>query len=127
MVTVSRFTYLLDAQFAQLELGNYEIPSFIADENTTSLQWLYTNAIGGIRLQVHEDDLAEAVQVLAELNKKPSESITCSHCGSSHTESLRLSPWSFILYLLGVFMPIKSGRVVCNDCGKTTKLVKGRK
>jgi len=127
MVTVSRFTYLLDEQFAQLELGNYEIPSFIADEHTTTLQWFYTNAIGGIRLQVHEDDLAEAVQVLAELNKKPSESNICSHFGSSHTESLRLSPWSLVLYLLGVFMPVKSGRVVCNDCGKTTKLVKGRK
>lgn len=38
----------------------------LADESTVQLNWIYSNAIGGIRLLVREEDSEEALRILDE-------------------------------------------------------------
>ena len=46
---------------------------YLADEQTIAMDWLLSNAIGGIKLQVAERDLERAREVLANLPPPRSE------------------------------------------------------
>ncbi|MDZ4299014.1 MAG: DUF2007 domain-containing protein [Moraxellaceae bacterium] len=52
MITVARFSLAIEAHIARAKLESEGIPAFVADEHTVTAQWLYSNAIGGVRLQV---------------------------------------------------------------------------
>ena len=43
------------------------IPCYLRDENTVRTQWLWSNLMGGIRLQVREEDRAAAEALLHQL------------------------------------------------------------
>jgi hypothetical protein len=45
-------------------LDSAGIESFLADENTIRMDWLWSNAIGGIKLCVREADAEEASRLL---------------------------------------------------------------
>ena len=66
LVTIATFSFPHEAQFARMRLEAMDIPSFIADEHTVSVNWLYSDAIGGIRLQVPAAFAAQARDVLDE-------------------------------------------------------------
>ena len=51
-------------------LDSAGIESFLADENVISMNWLYSNALGGVKLQVRNADAAIASDLL---NQKPSQ------------------------------------------------------
>jgi hypothetical protein len=64
LVTVRTFRDLPAAMVAKSVLEAAEIPCFLADANTIRIDWLLSNAIGGIKLRVREDDAAEANEIL---------------------------------------------------------------
>jgi len=64
-VTLRRFRNFLEAQLAKTILDAAGIPCFLADENTVRMDWFYSNAIGGIKLWVNEED-AEATATLLD-------------------------------------------------------------
>jgi len=63
-VIVARFSFPLDANIAKSNLQSVGIPAFIADEHTVNMQWLYSNAMGGVRLFVPAEHLEEAKEIL---------------------------------------------------------------
>lgn len=118
MYTIARYTYLIDAQLAQLKLARHGIESHIADEYMVTMQWLYANAIGGIRLQVTSQDLEEAWDVLHTNEDISIDTPRCPKCDSTETFRMRMSFWSFPLYLIGAFFPIPSKKLICAKCGE---------
>lgn len=62
MVVVRKYSLLLPAQLAKLELASHGIESVILDEALASLAPCFT--MGGIRLAVAEDDKQEAREIL---------------------------------------------------------------
>lgn len=66
MVTIRTCSTLPEAHLMQSALAGSGIDSFLPDENTVQVDWLWTNAIGGIRLQVAEADAARANEVLRQ-------------------------------------------------------------
>ena len=64
VVTVQQYRDLTEAQLAMGALESAGIPSYLRDENTVRTQWLWSNLIGGIRLQVREEDRAAAEALL---------------------------------------------------------------
>ena len=48
MITVARFSFPHEAYIAKASLEAAGIDSFIADEHTINMQWLYSNAMGGV-------------------------------------------------------------------------------
>jgi hypothetical protein len=129
LVTVSRYSFPYEAHIAKSRLDTEGIPAFIADEHTINMQWLYSNALGGVRLQVPEPFAEKALQVLNEDREKDLiEAVEvdvqiCPHCGSDDTEFHQLGRrWAFLMFLGLNFplFPVRDGGK-CNACGTVWK------
>ena len=64
LVALRRFRDLPGALVTKGLLDSAGIKCFLSDENTVRMDLLWSNALGGIRLWVREDDLAESVALL---------------------------------------------------------------
>lgn len=93
------------------------------------MQWLYSNAMGGVRLQVPSHFAEQAKLLLAEdLSQvveevQGSDNVVCSACGSANTEPYqRGKRWAFLVFLGLDFplFPVKN-TVRCKDCGHIEK------
>jgi hypothetical protein len=65
MVVVSAFTSVHEAHLARSVLQAAGIEATVADEHLVSMYWLYSNAIGGVKVLVPEAQAQEARDVLA--------------------------------------------------------------
>jgi Putative prokaryotic signal transducing protein len=64
LVTVTSCSKPAEALAIRLQLEAAGVPVFLADEFTISMDWLLSNAIGGIKVQVAEADVPRACEVL---------------------------------------------------------------
>jgi hypothetical protein len=64
LVTLRRFRDLPEALVAKGLLDSAGVKCFLSDENTVRMDWLWSNALGGVRLWVREDDVTQAVELL---------------------------------------------------------------
>jgi len=74
---------------ATLTLGRLEeagIQCWLKDENTATITPILTNAIGGIKLMVLEEDVSKATEILNKLKEIKRKSFACPHCGSHNIE-----------------------------------------
>ena len=89
LTTIARYFWLHEALVASSLLEGAGIPSCLQDANLVRLNWMYVNAIQGIRLQVPVTRANEAWAVLSSdpvtFEDMPSDS--CENCGA---ESCRL-------------------------------------
>ncbi len=66
LVTIATFDLAGQAHIAKNALEAVGIKSVLADEQTVAMDWLLSNAIGGIKVQVLEEDAERAVAALEE-------------------------------------------------------------
>lgn len=66
MITVATFDFWPHAEIARGRLQAEGIDCQLADQHLVQTDWLYSLAVGGIKLQVAEADLARAAAVLAQ-------------------------------------------------------------
>jgi hypothetical protein len=64
LVTVRRYRDLSEAMVARGVLESAGIFCFLRDENVVRMDWFYSNAVGGVGLQVDADDADEATKLL---------------------------------------------------------------
>jgi hypothetical protein len=64
LLALRRFRDLPGALVAKGLLDSAGIKCFLSDENTVRMDWLWSNALGGVRLWVREDDLTESAALL---------------------------------------------------------------
>jgi hypothetical protein len=65
-ITVLTFNYPYEVAIVRGRLESEGIECFVKDELTVQVQPFYSNAIGGVKLQVKECDLKQAVEILEE-------------------------------------------------------------
>ena len=65
LIALRRFSFLPEALVAKGVLESAGVKCFLSDENTIRMDWLWSNALGGVRLWVREDDLPEAATLLS--------------------------------------------------------------
>ncbi len=65
LITIATFDTLPDAHIALGRLRAAGIDAYLADENLVQTDWLYSIAVGGIKLRVREDDAELAIAELA--------------------------------------------------------------
>ena len=65
-VTVFTYTYVYEGAILRSRLESEGITCFVKDELMAQVNPFYSNAIGGIELQVLESDLPRAVEILKE-------------------------------------------------------------
>src|ERR1700683_3850949 len=66
LVTIRQFRDLPEALLAKGSLESSGIECFLADDNLVRLDWFISNFIGGIKLNVHAADAANAQKLLDE-------------------------------------------------------------
>jgi hypothetical protein len=116
-VTLKSYSTPIEAQVARTKLESEEIECFIRDEHTLTINWLYSNAMGGVRLCVLEPDLERARMSLAEGDAVSLQS--CPECGGSDfsEEPARGHWWAYPLVLFNFPVPFRPGRRRCGKCG----------
>lgn len=132
LVTIASFSFPHEAHLAKAQLEAAGIPSFIADEHTINMQWLYSDAMGGVRLQVLAELADEAKEILSEpfeileeqdIPLPPQTEETppgCPACGAALGERRTDRRAAMISWLL-LGLPFFLGRDIrrCTSCGKT--------
>ena len=87
----------LEANRDKQILAENDIQSFIANEQTIQSDWLLSQALGGIQLQVFENDFKTAEKILTDYHENnkfslevehtvenPKFDFVCPKCGSNH-------------------------------------------
>ena len=54
----------MDAYLLRARLEGSGVTSYIRDENLITLDWLYSNAIGGVKVDVMDEDYEKALAIL---------------------------------------------------------------
>jgi len=136
--TIITFTYPQDAHIAQGFLESEGVESILKDELTVQVQNFYSNAIGGVKLQVKSEDIENATSILKNggytgiESWKPTETVVvlestnkkqCPFCQSENIgKSKKVDYLTIGVYLvLGAFFPIFRLNYSCFDCGKVWK------
>jgi DNA-directed RNA polymerase subunit M/transcription elongation factor TFIIS len=135
-ITVATFSLPQQAHIARLRLESEEIDCFLIDENLVATDWLLANAVGGIKVQVREQDADRARSILdaravlpdsdddddADDDDEPAESessgpMTCPKCGSPDVERTWFSRRLFFLaVLIGLPLPLPMRICRCTRC-----------
>lgn len=132
LVTLETFTSPWEAQVARSRLESEGIHSVIADENFIRLYWALSNAVGGVKLQVREEDAARAAELLQSRQAIPEiylvteEEAAHPRCRGCKSDKIFFERWSrrgFVgsWILFGLPLPIPSRRWICRNCGAEWK------
>lgn len=145
IVTARTFERPFEAHLARLRLLDEQIDCFLDNENIVTTYWLYSNAVGGVKLRVRESDLPRALAVLATRPEFPegfdgawdyenaddAPSAGCPNCGSDEFGPERikgrtvlmllllLNPLIAVLMLAAAWIArhFQPPRYRCNGCG----------
>jgi predicted RNA-binding Zn-ribbon protein involved in translation (DUF1610 family) len=119
-VPLQYFTNYIDANIVLGRLQQENIHCWLKDENTVTIDPILTQAVGGIKLMVAEEDVERAQQLL---NMNSPSYFKCPKCGS-HNVQLVSSPrkplnWisSILGFLLGSYAVAVDKVNHCFDCG----------
>lgn len=121
----------------RLRLGAGGVAAYVQDENTVQMNWLYSNAIGGVRVQIAETDLEAAREIAAlppvkavKAGEAGAVELTeCPDCSSTNTapderpRRLAFLSMIFPMVTFGVAFPFAflRRRWQCADRGHTWK------
>lgn len=128
LITIARYSLPYEAHIAKSRLDSEGVPAFVADEHTINMQWLLSDALGGVRLQVPEAHVDAALAILAEdreqelVEEQGVDTTPCPRCGSEDTEYHQIGRrWAFLAFLGLDFplFPVKDG-VRCRRCGRVS-------
>ncbi len=128
LVTLQHFRDIPEALLAKGKLESAGIDCLLADGNLVRMDWLLSNAIGGIRLQVRQQDLESARALLNEpippefgdeALGEPFIQPRCPRCCSLDIGFERMDRfWTYGLWLLLSFpIPVRKDHWKCYTCG----------
>lgn len=129
LITVASFSFPHEAQLARANLESAGVPAFVADEHTINMQWLYSHAMGGVKVQVPAVFVQQAREILeADFSDSLSdleipEPVKCPKCGSENCRigSSNRVPAFLAFFLLNIPLFFTKQGILCEDCGEFTR------
>ena len=137
LITVANFSHPTEADPVVAWLESEGIECFVTNEHTVTMNWLYSNAIGGVGVRVKASDVERANEILRAVSTPdavgdeptPTDSemdqdsdatsdICCPQCGSENvhyekfSRHLVFASW----ILLTVPLPFFKKKWKCRDC-----------
>ena len=122
MRTIGNYSKPEEALLVRSRLEAAGIPSFVRDELTIQMYWLFSNALGGVRVEVPDDYAEAAIELVRSEPGAESESpsVACPQCGSGRVKPVewprRVAYLS--LLMLSFPLPFTTRRRRCESCGK---------
>ena len=119
MKTVGRYSTTDQAHLAKMKLGAGGVDGYLFDEYMIQMDWLYSDAIGGVRLVVRDEDAAPALEILREPAIEEGVTLpSCPVCSSDKTRPDELPRKLAFLSILFLGAPLicigRQNR--CGDC-----------
>jgi len=138
IICYATYNDLTNAYLVKNILEENGIFSFIENENITTANPFLSNAVGGIRLMINENDIEKAAEILKEnfqedsqqenisediLEKETNIEIHCPKCNSINTRKEDVSAAAFVISILtlGFPIPFLKRKHHCFDCGNEWK------
>ena len=127
-VTIATFRYPTEAYLQKARLEAEGIWAVVADDCMITMNWLYSNALGGVRLQVEEPDVQRALEILHSRVPPPAiadnaleateEETRCPNCMSFNISYERFDARLVFLswFLLTLPLPFLKRKWRCGDC-----------
>lgn len=116
MVVIASFPTVDQAHLLAARLRSAGIACELRDENTLTLNWTYSLAIGGVKVAVSETDEEDALAIVAEA-PTAAGLLVCPRCGSGDVAVRTLSPAGGILLVSSVPLPMALQKADCRACG----------
>jgi len=111
------FEYSTEAQIIKAKLDSENIRTMLMDEKTIDSDPLISQAIGGVKLLVQNNDLDKALTVYNEIRvyEKDNQGNEI-HCASCDSTKILVAPVQRknIFYMLFPFF--EKRRLICNEC-----------
>ena len=129
LITLRTFSSDISAHLLKTRLESEGVDCFILDENIVRLNSFYDLAVGGIRLQVREEDFQRAKELIEEWEARPyldeeDHALKCPSCQSTAVyagfKSFKTAAgWlTLAISLLLVVYPFFTKTVFrCKECG----------
>ncbi len=83
---IRAFDNYINASLTLARLDEEGITCYLKDEYTVTIDPLLSNAVGGIKLMVHADDIGKAQALLEGFDNNYRNSLSCPKCGSNNVE-----------------------------------------
>ena len=116
MKKLATFTDINKAQALASILRANGVECDIRNEHTATINWLYTNAIGGLQVVVGPDQIAEGEDLL-ELFHTNASYQKCPDCSSHEVRYVKFGIFNAISIYLGFCLPSKNYKMKCDECG----------
>lgn len=122
MRVVASYQKADDAYLAASVLEGSGLSPHIRDGHTIGVDWFYSQAIGGVKLEVPECEYEEAIELLG-LPPLGEAALKCPHCESDKVKLRTLSGITALgIALFGLLLPVRSRRADCLSCKASLKV-----
>ena len=111
------FEYSTEAHFVKSKLDSEEIQTMLMDEKTIDSDPLISQAIGGVKLLVHQNDFEKAVSIYNQIREyQKDKNGNILQCISCNAPQLLIAPAQRknIFYMLFPFF--EKRKYICNNC-----------
>ena len=126
MVVLASYPTIWEAEIVVGRLQAEGIDAQLRDQHIVSTNWLYSNAVGGVKVMVPHDQLEMARSILEAPIEEYEEDTppgwgSCIECGSTDLEPITSRRSAWISYLLLGFPLFAAKRKLhCLKCGHLT-------
>ncbi|HBI14666.1 MAG TPA: DUF2007 domain-containing protein [Desulfobulbaceae bacterium] len=131
LVVIAEYRDLPQAGLAQSTLEENSVQCFLENQYMVGVNWLYSTALGGIKLKVREGDVPQAKEILKTFEvdcsegaeeEKSNPAATCPLCGSTKIITKNYTrKFAAISLLLSLPLFFFLKRNSCQDCGHRWK------
>lgn len=114
-----------EAEIARARLEAEAIPAIITQSEIVDMNWTLSNAVGGVKLCVREQDVEKALAVLDWDVDAVHPDMRCPSCGSGRVSCEGYEPpWGYgLIELVRRVTVAKKKRWACQSCGANWKEV----
>lgn len=119
MKTVATFSTPTEAQLVIARLRSAGIETNLRDELTVTTDWALSNAVGGVKIEVADEDWTAARELL-ELPVSDEGLVQCPHCASTNIRFRPIGAFTAICVALFAFvLPSRKATVDCLSCKRS--------
>ena len=122
---LAAFTKIHEAYFAKNQLEMEGIESFVFDEYIIGVNPFYSNAVGGVKLLVHESEFENGSVIIKKYQEEQREYLgskahRCPNCNSTNIR--QKSTFHIVLsilciFIFGILWVVFYRKNKCNECG----------
>ena len=111
------FEYSTEAQITKTKLDSEGIRTLLADEKTIDTDPLISQAIGGVKLFVHNNDFERAVEIYNAIRAyRKDENGNAIHCVNCNSTRILMAPPNRKKLIYMLFPFFEKSKNMCNDC-----------